>query len=99
MSQHLSKTQLKDRTLWFDGDSTYPASTISKALMTNHHPMFVDELNADIKQYNSFVSADKQIRVKTENRPFNFEWIIPDEYKTLDVHQYITDKLYEHNDQ
>ncbi len=84
MSERLNKTSLKDRTLWFDGDSTYPASSVSK--IRSNAQLFVDELTADIKQYNNFVEFDKQIRVKTENRPFNLEWVIPDEYKTLDIH-------------
>lgn len=92
MSQLLSKTQLKDRTLWFDGDSTYPANKISTALMDNIVP-FVDELNDEIRQYNNLVSADKQIKIKTENRSFDFQWIIPDEYKNLNVVDYVTDRL------
>lgn len=92
MSQHLSKTVLKDRTLWFDGDSSYPAKKLPAALKDNTVP-FVDELNADIQQYNSLVPSEKQIRVKNENRPFDFEWIIPDQYKNLNIVDYVTDRL------
>lgn len=92
MSPLLNKTILRDRTLWFDGDSSYPADAISKVLMSSSTP-FVDQFNADIRQYNSLVGTDKQIRVKIENRPFNFEWNIPDEYKTLDVRSYVIEKL------
>ena len=94
MSQLLSKTILRDRTLWFDGDSTYSAHAISKAVTSDSTP-FVDELNADIRQYNNLVSADKQVRVKTENRPFKFDWIIPDEFKGIDLIEYLTQKLNE----
>lgn len=92
MSQHSSKTTLKDRTLWFDGDSTYPANKISIALMDDVVP-FVDQLNDEIRQYNNLVTPDKQIRVKNENRPFGFDWIIPDEYKDLNIVDYVTDRL------
>lgn len=92
MSQPSSKTVLKGRTLWFDGDSTYAASDISKALVGDLPP-FVDQLNAEILQYNRHVPIDKQIRIKEENRPFAFDWIIPDEYKNLNIVDYVTDKL------
>lgn len=92
MSLHSANTKLKDRTLWFDGDSSYPARDILRAITTCEKP-FADELNEDIRKYNALVSPDKRVLVKSENRPFNFEWIIPDEYKTLDVVAYVADKL------
>jgi DNA polymerase III alpha subunit len=98
MSQHLSKTTLKDRTLWFDGDSTYPAKKISTALMDDIVP-FADEIDDAIRQYNRNVLPEKQIRVKTENRSFNFDWIIPDEYKNLNIVDYVTDKLMTEHEQ
>jgi DNA polymerase III alpha subunit len=90
MSQLLSKTVLKDRTLWFDGDSTYPANSLP---MGQNIVLFVDELNDEIRQYNRLVPSTRQIKVKTENRPFDFEWIIPDEYKNLNVRNYVIEKL------
>lgn len=92
MSQLLNKIQLKDRTLWFDGDSSYPAIDITRSLIRDG-AAFVDELTKDIHTYNLYVPSEQQLRVKTENRPFNFDWIIPDEYKNLNVVDYITDKL------
>ncbi len=91
MSQPLSKTQLRDRTLWFDGDSSYPASSISKAF-ANDIP-YVDEINEEIQRYNLLVSDKEKIREKHENRPFEFDWIIPDEYKNLHLVDYVTDRL------
>ncbi|MDE1830606.1 MAG: hypothetical protein KGI25_09815 [Thaumarchaeota archaeon] len=91
MSQPLSKTVLKDRTLWFDGDSSYPAKSISKAFA---NPIaFVDEITEEIQRYNLLVSDKEKIYEKFKNRPFNFDWNIPDEYKTLNIVDYITDKL------
>ncbi len=96
MSHPLSKTVLKNRTLWFDGDTSYPAGDIQKALLSlsiTDQQLFVDQLTDDIKQYNNFVSPDKQVHVKTENRRFNFQWIIPEEYKNLNLVDYVTDHL------
>lgn len=92
MSQLLNKTQLKDRTLWFDGDSSYPAADITRSLIRDG-AAFVDELTHDIHTYNLYVPLEQQLKIKTENRPFKFDWIIPDEYKNLNVVDYITDKL------
>lgn len=86
MSQLLSKTQLKNRTLWFDGDSSYPSNNIV-------YSTFVDEITNEIQQYNNLVSSEKQLKVKTENRPFEFKWNIPDEYKNLNIVDYVTNKL------
>lgn len=54
---------------------------------------FVDEMNEEIRRYNNLVPPDKQVRIKTENRPFKFDWIIPDDYKNLNLVDYVTDKL------
>jgi len=89
--------KLNDRVLWFDGDSTVPESEITHLLIaglpTQH--IFVEELTDTIKQYNRFVSSEQHIGVKTSLADFNFSWNIPDEYKVLDVDDYILGKLSE----
>jgi len=55
--------------------------------------LFVDEMTKDIEQFNKLVPAEKQIRVKTENRPFNFDWKIPEEYLKLDLDKYVVECL------
>lgn len=97
MSQLLSKTKLKDRTLWFDGDSSYPADDITRSLIQDGAG-FVDQITHDIHTYNLFVPSEQQLKVKTKNRPFGFDWIIPDEYKNLNVVDYVTDKLMTDNE-
>ena len=91
-------TELKDRVLWFDGDSTYYPNKIESFLTTHSNTagIFVTELTKDIEQYNSLVSIDQKIKVKQSVNSFNTEWNIPDSYKTLDVKQYVFD-VFEHH--
>jgi DNA polymerase III alpha subunit len=91
-----SNTKLKNRTLWFDGDTSYPSSNIHAAFGFDG-PVFVDEMSKDVEKFNRLVSHEKQIRVKTENRPFDFKWTIPDEYKNIDVMDYLVSKLDQQN--
>jgi DNA polymerase III alpha subunit len=91
----LNNVKLKDRTLWFDGDSSYPADTIIKrsGTVTSVRYDFVDNINDEIKRYNNLVPLGEQIQIKESIRPLKFDWIIPDEYKTLNVRSYVIKKL------
>jgi DNA polymerase III alpha subunit len=64
---------------------------------SDYSPVFVDEMNKDIEQFNKLVPAEKKIQVKTENRPFDFKWNIPDEYKKINVVEYVVEKLSQQN--
>lgn len=83
-------TQLDDRILWHDGDSTVPASKIDTL-----KAQFTDILTTQIKQYNQFVAPTEQIKIKEWVLENDFEWNIPEEYQTLDIKEYINNKLTE----
>lgn len=89
----MSNTKLKTRTLWFDGDSSYPSNKIHTISTLNGESTFVDEMTDDIRKFNNMVSREKQIKVKTENKQLTFDWVIPEIYATLDVRKYIIDRL------
>lgn len=91
--QASNNTKLKNRTLWFDGDTSYPPDNIHTAFAFDGQTVFVDTMSKDIEKFNKLVPREKQIHVKTENRPFNFQWTIPDQYKNLDVMEYLVDRL------
>jgi DNA polymerase III alpha subunit len=97
MLQASNSTKLKNRTLWFDGDSTYPSDSIHTTF-SHEHRVFVDQITKDIEQYNRIVAPDKRIQVKTELRPLEYNWTIPDEYKNLNIADYLVDKLDEEFD-
>ncbi len=90
--QHLNKTELHDRTLWFDGDSSYPADSVTRSLVRDGG-LFVDKITRDINMYNLYVPPEEQLRVKTECRELKFDWVIPEEFKNINVRQFVIAKL------
>ena len=92
--QASNNTKLKSRTLWFDGDSSYPAETIQSSFLLGN-TVFVDVMTEEIKQYNQLVAADKRIAVKTEMRhdAIDLTWCIPKDYINLNITEYLIDKL------
>jgi DNA polymerase III alpha subunit len=88
-------TVLTDRTLWFDGDSTVSSDNISRWIDTEPSKnIYVNHLTKDIIQYNKLVPTSAQITVKTEVREFDLTWNIPDEFKQLNIDDFIYDKLF-----
>lgn len=93
-----NNTELDNRTLWYDGDSTVSPDTVLNMVMSGQpiDHVFVTHLTKDIEQYNKFVAADDKITVKNKVKPLSFDWVFPAEYKELDVKQHVVAKLAEH---
>ena len=95
MKTEKTGTILEDRFLWIDGDMTIDAKDvelfIEKGVPTSH--LIVDELNIDIKNLNKSLIPSDKIRDKKELKNLDFSWVIPEEYKKLDVVNYVIDKL------
>jgi DNA polymerase III alpha subunit len=85
-------TILQDRVLWYDGDSSIDPSDLERfaVLHPNVRP-YVLEIDDTVRQYNRFVTA--KITKKTNVALDPLRWTIPKEYQTLDVEQYVHDKL------
>jgi len=85
-------TELADRILWYDGDSTIEESHVINMLTdgVSTGGLFVSELSNDIKQYNSLVKGDAKITVKSEIHLDPIKWIIPKKYMDLDPIEYVT---------
>ena len=98
---HLSTVHsldLKDRILWFDGDSSIKPNILIDLIAEfgeDIDDIFVTEITDEIKEYNKFVSKDNEIQVKTKLNEVDLEWNIPEEYKKIDVKEYIVDKFQE----
>lgn len=94
---HLNKTELKDRTLWFDGDSTLESDKVLQFVQLGNDTegLFVDQLTDDINQFNKLVSSKEQIKIKESVRDLDTQWNIPQEYKDLDLVDYLVDRLYD----
>lgn len=86
------KTELSDRTLWFDGDSSFNTNNLLR-LLSKYDVRYVDQITDDVKEFNRHVSKDQELIIKHDVRPLSFDWMIPDEYKNLDVVEYVLEKL------
>lgn len=84
-------TVLSDRVLWYDGSSAYDPSIIHKVARL-YDIKYVTGTNPQVAQYNNIVSTADELVVKTECGELNTDWNVPDDYKKLDIVQYVTDK-------
>jgi len=94
----LHNTELKDRILWFDGDSTVSPTDIESRLITGQDMarVFVSEMTNEIKQFNRIVDREHQITTKETCKPLGFSWTIPPQYLILNVGEYVANKFLEH---
>ncbi len=90
-------TNLKDRTLWYDGDSTIEPSSLESWMMLGNpiSQVYVSDVTEDIKRFNRLVDKDKQISIKQSNTAFDFSWVLPSEYQTLEIGNYVAKKFLE----
>jgi DNA polymerase III alpha subunit len=97
------KTELKDYTLWYDGSIEVDPSQLEEMLLRGVplERIAVSHLTPEIEELNS--NAATPLKVKSANSMLSFDWMLPDEYKYLDVDGYLLsladlvekDKLYE----
>jgi DNA polymerase III alpha subunit len=90
----LPNTKLADRTLWFDGDSSFDPQQLLRA-MQEYDVRYVDYIDDSVKTFNQHVAREQELSVKKQAKPLSFEWNIPEEYKALDVKEYVLTKLIE----
>lgn len=83
---------LKNRILFYDGTSVIEPTEVPNALLDGVpiESIAVTELNSEIENLNRLLT--NPIRVITECGNLNKEWSIPDEYKTLDLEFFFTEK-------
>jgi DNA polymerase III alpha subunit len=84
----LRSTELKDRTLWFDGDSSFDAGKLLQ-FAQKYDVKYVDSMNDTVREFNRHVSAQQEIKVKEESRPLEFDWTLPERYQKLDVLEHL----------
>lgn len=87
-------TELKDRKLWIDGDSTITNMEYLYTELLNHKDissLFIDKLTDEIKTYNKFTNTP--LKIKTDINHYSLDWNIPEFYKNLEVKRHILKKL------
>lgn len=85
------KSVLNNRVLWFDGTIEIQPNEVIK--WVEYPKLSVTEMTDEILQFNKNVLTDQRIKLKSELDDFNLEWNIPSKYNTMDIKQYITDRL------
>jgi len=89
------KTELTDRELWYDGESTLSEEGIRQLMACGKSTigMCVTEETPDIIQFNNLVSKEEELHIKEGIKPLTYDWIVPDEYKDIDIELHIFEKL------
>lgn len=88
------KSELNDRVLWFDGDSTLNSDDIADMVLKGiklKTGICVAEITDEIEQFNKI--SDYQLKVKTEVRPFDYSWNIPEKYLNMNLRRFLLKKL------
>lgn len=89
-----NSTKLKDRILWFDGDSSIEESNIGlfgyKGSDTSG--LYIQKISPSIEQYNQYAEENDQIRIKNNIVQYCRDWTIPDQYINLDIIEYVQHK-------
>ena len=91
-------TELKDRTLWYDGTNLVPPDFVPSLFLLgiNQDNIVVTELNEDIILFNQL--SDSEISVgKEKNKDFDFSWNIPEKYKQINLENYLLKILSDRN--
>lgn len=89
----LLNTPLRDRVLWYDGESAYDPSRLIE-LVTKYDVRHVTSETEDVRTYNKHVPKSQEITVKNSCADIVADWNVPEPYKSLDVVHYVVDKHY-----
>jgi DNA polymerase III alpha subunit len=81
--------------LWCDGDIVVKHNHVMDYILKyNPSQIYTNKITPEIQEYNNL--ADNPIIKKLDlNFPEDIEWNIPDHYKTLNIKDYVFDKLSE----
>lgn len=90
MNQHLYNTPLSNRTLWYDGDSSYNPTQLISLINKGYKVDWVDYITPEIVSYNNIASSE--IKIKENCNPLNMQWNLPKKYLDLDVFDYVITK-------
>lgn len=85
--------ELKDRTLWFDGQSSMYSDRIANILLSGKsiegiHPI---EIDSSVKKFNLY--ADKSLSIKEDIGELDKSYTIPDLYLNIHLKHYIFERL------
>lgn len=88
---HLHSTELTDRTVWFDGRSSFNPERLLDVIQL-YDIEYVDFMTDVVRDFNKQVSKGQELKVKTTCEPWSLDWVLPEEYLTLDVVDWVATK-------
>ncbi len=92
------ETELKDRTLRFDGVSIVHPDSVASALARGLRPsdLRVTEVNEDVETFNAnVVEGDRLNLAAPEPISIPMIWQLPNEYKTFDVQERVFNEFFQ----
>lgn len=92
------KSELSNRTLYYDGDSVVNEKFILETLLSGKDikNLYVKEITKEIQKYNTFVNNEEKLTIKQGiKNNFDKSWNLPENYKNINIEDYVIDKLYE----
>src|SRR5574339_383148 len=90
----MSLTELANRKVWFDGTNQVDPDMVPELFLHGVRPenIAVNFLNSDIKKFNTL--SDIQISdSKSDNRPFSYNWDVPEKFLEMNIAGYAEGKL------
>jgi DNA polymerase III alpha subunit len=83
------KINLQDYTLWNDGTVEIPADKVIDFLILGVpiDKIAIDNYSPEVDQYNKI--SDCKLAIKEHNSKIDPSWVFPDEYKYLNVEEYL----------
>lgn len=87
-------SKLKDRILWFDGDSTVEPDLLADIILKGMNlkkGLYVSDITDEIKLYNRISSSP--LSVKDGVRKLSVDWNIPERYKKMNLKEHVFDLL------
>lgn len=90
-------SELKNRLLWYDGQSSMDIDDISKMILNGQSidDVCCLEYTQEVEMFNKLPSCNLQ--VKYDNNRINSDWNIPDKYKKINLREFLSDKIDSHN--
>lgn len=88
------KTELKNRTLWYDGTNQVEPEDVPQLILDGVplSRIVVNSLNEDLETFNTLEDVEFPLN-KISNSPLDFSWHIPLKYQDIDLEAYTLDKL------
>lgn len=86
---------LDDRILWYDGSISLDPDKIVEYILSGNSidkDIYSTSINHEISNFNK-LNPNSKICVKELNEELDLSWNIPEEYKNIDIRQFIANKL------